>query len=67
MLGTLPSAIVMVTLPWLGTEKAIGSDQTSLPAAMVTEAAPENIRALSVEVSMVLFTSAPGAAAHIAT
>ena len=45
-----------------GTVKASGSDQTSLPAAMVTEAAPEKARALSVEVSMVLSTSGRGRA-----
>src|SRR6185312_5649474 len=64
VLGTLPSARVMVTLPSAGSAKSIGSDQTSLPAAIVTVSIPENIRALSVAVSMVLSTS--GVALHSA-
>src|SRR5262249_44103300 len=57
LLGTLPKAVVMVMLPWFATVKSIGSDQTSCPAAIVTEATPEKARALSVEVSMVLSTA----------
>src|SRR5262249_10924220 len=45
--------------------KSIGSDQTSWPWAMVTDAAPENASGLSVAVSMVLSTA--GAALHNAT
>ncbi len=39
-----------------GRSKSMGSDQTSLPCAMVTEAEPEKASALSVVVSMVLST-----------
>ena len=55
-LGTVPKAVVMVTLPSGGTVKVTGSDQTSLPCAMVTVAVPEKARAVSVDVSMVLST-----------
>src|SRR5215831_4322551 len=56
-LGTVPKAVVMVMLPWFGTVKAIGSDQTSLFAAIVTDAVPEKASALSVDASIVLSTA----------
>ena len=64
LLGTLPNAVVMEMLPTDGTGKSIGSDQISLPCAMVTVAVPEKARALSVVVSMVLSTA--GVALHSA-
>ena len=54
----------MVTLPSGATVKVTGSDQTSLPCAIVTDAVPEKASALSVVVSMVLSTR--GAALQIA-
>src|SRR3954470_2286972 len=63
-LGTVPNAVVIVTLPSGGTAKETGSDQTSLPWAMVTVSVPEKARALSVVVSMVLSTR--GVALHSA-
>ena len=48
----------------IGDGESDGSDHTSCPAAMVTDPIPENARALSVAVSMVLSTA--GCALHVA-
>ena len=65
LLGTVPRASVIVTLASAGIVKSIGSDQTSLPCAIVTDALPAKDSALSVVVSMLLSTA--GAALQSAT
>src|SRR5262245_25769068 len=58
LVGTLlPKAVVMEMLACGASVKVIGSDQTSWPCAMVTDAAPEKASALSVAVSIVLSTA----------
>src|SRR5689334_12657107 len=65
LLGTLPSAIVIVTFESGASAKSSGSDHTSMPCGMVTDAFPEKASALSVAVSIVL--SASPVALQIAT
>src|SRR6185436_5101699 len=52
--GVAPKAIVIATLPSAGTAKSNGSENTAWFCAMVTDAAPENVTALSVAMLMEL-------------
>src|SRR4051794_10850733 len=63
--GTLPKAVVIETLEPAAAVKATGSDHSSAPCAMVTDAAPRKVRATLVAGSMVLSTA--GVALHSAT
>src|SRR5215471_11441625 len=56
LLGVLPKATVTARLLSGASVKLSASDQTACPWAMVTDAPPENVRARSVEVSIVLLT-----------